>query len=156
MSRRTQIRLSPQEVRAFLDERKTIVLCTNGPGGFPQPLAMWFVQDDDGAVRMTTYAKSQKIKNIERDPRVALLVESGEQYAELKGALLYGRAELIAEPERVAETMTRVSARIAGTDTAQGASLDAGLRAQAAKRVVIRVVPERVVTWDHHKLGGVY
>jgi PPOX class probable F420-dependent enzyme len=156
MSRRAKIRLGPDEVRAFLEERKTIILCTHGAGGFPHPLAMWFILDADGAVRMTTYSKSQKVKNIERNPRVALLVETGEQYQELRGALLYGRAELIRETEAVADTLARVSARIAGTDAPEEQALGEALRAQAAKRVIIRVLPERVVSWDHRKLGGVY
>ena len=75
--------MNDEEIRKFIADSKTIILVSNGPDGVPHPMPMWFVYDDDGTIRMTTYAKSQKIRNLERDPRVALLVESGTEYEEL-------------------------------------------------------------------------
>ena len=69
MSRRDQIRMSYQEIRSFLAEHKTLILTSNGPGGFPHPMPMWYVLESDGAIRMTTYARSQKVENLRRDPR---------------------------------------------------------------------------------------
>ncbi len=77
MSRRDQIRLSDDEIRAYLSESKTAILASNGHDGFPHTMPMWFSVDDEGAICMTTFAKSQKVKNLQRDPRCTLLVESG-------------------------------------------------------------------------------
>ena len=76
-SRRDLIRMSEEEVRDFLRTNKTITINSIGPGGYPHPMPMWFGVDDDGTVRMTTFRKSQKVLNIQRDPRVSLLVEAG-------------------------------------------------------------------------------
>ena len=77
---RATIALTPDEVAEFLGSARTMVLVTLGPDGVPDPVPMWFVTDDDGAVWMRTYAKSQKVRNLERDPRFSALVESGERY----------------------------------------------------------------------------
>ena len=150
MARREQIQLSEEEVRSFVGSKKTIILTTNGPRGFPHTMPMWFVQEDDGTIRITTYRASQKVKNIQRDPRVSLLVESGLDYAELKGVLMYGHAELIDDPEAVIETF------IIASGQRDSEEIRASMKKTATKRVVIRVKPERIVTWDHAKLGGAY
>jgi PPOX class probable F420-dependent enzyme len=155
-SRRTEIRLDPQEVRSFLEGGRTLVLCSVGHDGIPHPMPMWYALEEDGAVVMTTFAKSQKVRNLERDPRVALLVEDGESYGELRGVVLYGRAELVRETERVLDTLARVSRRYGPGAGADPGTLRAALRRQAAKRVALRIRPERVVSWDHRKLGGAY
>ncbi len=157
MSRRDQIRLSEQEIRKFLDESKTVILCSNGVNGVPHPMPMWFVRDDDGAILMTTFRKSQKVQNLTRDPRVSLLVESGEQYAALRGVVFYGRVEINPDTERVLDVLERVGPRYgAGGGDGDREALRRALRGQAEKRVVLRLRPERVVSWDHAKLGGVY
>lgn len=157
-SRRDTIRMTEKEVREFLDASKTIILNSIGPDGVPHPMPMWYGVEEDGAVVMTTFAKSQKVRNLERDARVSLLVEAGEQYDQLRGVVLYGKAELTHDTEAVLDVLSRVTARMGG-----GAAGDAppevlreGLRRSAQKRVAIRVRPERVVSWDHRKLGGVY
>lgn len=156
MSRRAEIRMTPEEIDRFLEEERTIVLVSHGPRGFPHPMPMWFVRDAEGAIRMTTFRKSQKVRNIERDPRVALLVEAGERYEELRGVVFYGHAELVHDTERVLEVLEAVSRRYRPEAEAAAEALRAALRAQAAKRVAIVVRPERTVSWDHRKLGGAY
>jgi PPOX class probable F420-dependent enzyme len=150
MSRRDQIRLTDDEVRGYLEESKTIILVSQGPEGFPHPMPMWFAVDDDGAICMATYRSSQKIVNIQRDPRVSLLVESGDTYAKLKGVVIYGRAEIIDDFERVIEVLLAA----AGAESNEAARQ--GVSKTAAKRYLIRVKPERIVSWDHAKLGGTY
>jgi nitroimidazol reductase NimA-like FMN-containing flavoprotein (pyridoxamine 5'-phosphate oxidase superfamily) len=157
MSRRHQIVMTPEEIEAFLTQARTLILVSNGPRGYPHPMPMWFVREASGEIRMTTYAKSQKIRNLERDPRVTLLAEDGEEYAKLRGVLIYARAELVTEPETVLDTMVRASRTdLAALPASQRPAVEAGLRAQAAKRVVVRCLPERIVSWDHAKLGGVH
>jgi len=150
MSRRDQIGLTEDEVRKYLEENKTIILVSQGPGGFPHPMPMWFAVDDDGSICMATYRSSQKIKNIQRDPRVSLLVESGDHYAELKGVVIYGRAEIIDDFDRVTDVLLAVARAENNESTRQGVAKT------AAKRYLIRVKPERTVSWDHAKLGDLY
>lgn len=156
MSRRDQIKMTDEEVRGFLEETKTVSIVSLGPDGFPHPMPMWFVLEPDGAIRMTTYARSQKVKNLERDARVSLLAEAGTEYAELRGVVIYGRAELIGDTEQVIDTLMAAAGQPKPVDPEQERALRDGMRANASKRVLIRVKPERVVSWDHRKLGGVY
>jgi len=158
LSRRDQIRMTEAEQKAFLAGAQTIVICSLDPRGYPHPMPMWFALEDDGAVVMTTFTKSQKIKNLERDPRVSLLAESGTVYAELRGVVLQGEAELVREKEQVLDILARVGAKSAGGagNAPNPEQLRSALMATVPKRTGIRVRPERVVSWDHRKLGGVY
>ena len=158
MSRRDQITMSDDEIRRFVESKKTMTIVSNGPGGFPHPMPMWFARDPDGSIRMATYRTSQKIKNIQRDPRVSLLCESGTEYAELKGVVFYGNAELIDDFALVCDTLLRAGGRGEGLpkDPAAARQIQEGMRKNAEKRYVIRVKPERIVSWDHAKLGGTY
>ncbi len=83
MKKRDAIELSNDERKAYLAVAPTIILVTIGRDGYPHAVPMWFLVDDDGVVYMTTYGRSQKVVNIRRNPRVALLVESGVRYDEL-------------------------------------------------------------------------
>jgi len=150
--------MSDGEVRKFLESKKTMTIVSIGPGGFPHPMPMWFALDPDGAVRMATYRTSQKILNIQRDPRVSLLCESGTDYAELKGVVMYGRAELIDDFALVCDTLIRAGGRGEGLpeDRAAARQIQEAMRKNAEKRFVIRVRPERVISWDHAKLSGAY
>jgi PPOX class probable F420-dependent enzyme len=150
MSRRDQIGLTEDEIREFLGDNKTIILVSKGPGGFPHPMPMWFAVDDDESICMATYRSSQKIVNIRRDSRVSLLVESGDRYAELKGVVIYGHAEIIDDFDKIIDVL------LAAAGAENNASTRQGVAKTAAKRYLIRVKPERVVSWDHAKLGGVY
>jgi PPOX class probable F420-dependent enzyme len=157
MSRRGVIQMSDAEVRSFLDASKTIILISNGRGGYPHPMPMWFGLDPDGTLRMTTFRASQKVKNLQRDPRVSLLAESGEEYGELMGVVLYGRARIVDDLDVVTQTLVSVTTRgqpPLGPVAREG--MQKVVAKTAGKRVCILVRPERVVSWDHRKLGGSY
>src|SRR5262245_41973071 len=155
MNRRTQIELTPEQQRDYLNTAHTIILGTNGRKGHPQLTAMWYVNDPDGTIWMTTFAKSQKTKNLERDPRVTLLIESGRTYPELKGLMITARTEIIPDVERVLDMLERVNVKYNGLEPS--AELRAALRGQASKRVLLKFMPVKVASWDHSKLGaGVY
>ena len=152
MNRRSQITMSADEQRAFLANIKTLTFSTIDGQGYPHSVAMWF-SVIDGLVHMTTFRKSQKIVNIRRNPKVSLLAESGAHYSELRGVMIRGRAELVEDAELCLQILTDIQSRYYGpTD----GSVREILRAQAAKRVAVRVHPERIASWDHTKLGGVY
>jgi PPOX class probable F420-dependent enzyme len=155
MNRRQQIALTPDEQRRFLDDGHTMILGTNGPKGHPQLTAMWYVNDGTETIWMTTFAKSQKTKNLERDPRVTLLIETGRTYPELKGLMITARADLVRDVERVLDMLERVNVKYNGLEPS--AELRAALRGQASKRVLLKLTPQKTSSWDHAKLGaGVY
>ena len=156
MSRRAQIQMTPEEVKAFLEASKTLILCSIGTGGVPHPMPMWFGIEPDGAIVMTTFTKSQKIRNLERDPRVSLLAESGEEYAELQGVVVYGTAELVRDVERVIDILVTVTKRSGSIPVGAEQAARAGIEGTARKRTGMRVRPERIVSWDHRKLAGRY
>jgi len=154
MQRRKTIALTPEEQRRYLEGSHTIILTSIDRRGYPHSVAMWYAVEGDGTVVMTTFAKSQKALNLERDPRCALLVESGRTYEALKGLLIRGRATLVQDEEQILDVLEKVHQKY-GTP-GPGGSLREAMRAQARKRVVIRVRPERVSSWDHGKLAGAY
>ena len=150
-SRRDQIAMSEAEIRDFLQVQRTIVLTSNQKSGFPHPMPMWFALEDDGTVRMTTFRKSQKVLNLQRDPRCSLLAEDGEVYGELRGVLIYSRAQIVDDEEAAIDTMLRLAGGALEDPKARNA-----VRPIARKRIVMLCRPERVISWDHHKLGGRY
>ncbi len=152
MNRRTQIALTPEEQRRYLDQSHTMILGTNGPKGHPQLTAMWYVNDGTETIWMTTFAKSQKTKNLERDPRVTLLVESGRTYPELKGLMLTATVEILRDTERVLDLLERVNVKYNGLEPSP--ELRTALRGQASKRVLLKLTPVKTSSWDHTKLGA--
>ncbi|MDE8653808.1 pyridoxamine 5'-phosphate oxidase family protein [Novosphingobium album (ex Liu et al. 2023)] len=154
-SRRDLIRMSAGEVRAYLAARRRIIVVSNGPGGLPHPVPMNYGLDDDGRIHITSFARSQKVRNLERDPRAALLVESGETYAELKAVIAYAEAEILRDPDEVAHLMRLIRAN-ESLAASIGDAMTAQVRASIAKRVAIRFTPFRYVSWDHAKLEGFY
>jgi PPOX class probable F420-dependent enzyme len=150
MNRRRQIQLSPDEQAAFLREHRKGALATIGKDGFPHVVAMNFVAKD-GAFYMTSYGKAQKVLNIRRNPRVALMVETGNGYAELRGVMIRGECEIIEGADTVRGVFAAMAeARGAPAERPRG-SVDS-----APKRVVLKIIPEKVTSWDHRKLGGAY
>jgi len=155
-SRRNSIELTDAEIRAFLDSAKTLIIVSNGKDGYPHPMPMWFYVDDAGCLYVTTFVKSQKVMNWRRDPRASLLVESGLEYAKLKGVVIYARAEIIEDLDVAIDTLVNINTRGAPIDAAQRQALIGAVSKTAAKRAVIKFHPERYVSWDHSKLGGRY
>ena len=154
-NRRDEIKLTPEEQDALLAEERIVVCTTIGPRGWPHSMPLWFVVRD-GDIWAWTFAKSQKVKNLERDPRCTLLVEAGVEYGELRGIQIEAEAELIRDPEQVFDFAVELTVRYAeGIDSIEGDAA-AGLRAQVPKRVAIHFHPVRTATWDHRKLGGTY
>jgi PPOX class probable F420-dependent enzyme len=145
--------MSDEELRDFLEEQRIVSCATVGPKGRPHLVPLWYVPN---GVEMSgwTYGKSQKAKNLERDPHATLQVEDGVQYHELRGVMMECDVELEHDSERVGEFGIALFERYAGgrlDDDARAAVL-----AQAPKRVGLRFVPTRIVSWDHRKLGGTY
>ena len=154
-SRRDQIKLTADEQAELLDSERIAVVSSLGPRGWPHSMPMWYLVRD-GEIWVWTYAKSQKVRNLERDPRATVLVETGIEYTELRGVQIEAEAELIRDLDRVAEFGKQLAVRYTdGIDSVEGDAA-AALEAQAAKRVAIRFRAIRTATWDHRKLGGTY
>ena len=155
MSRRDEIKLSDDEQRELLESERVVVVASLGQSGWPHLMPLWYVLRD-GEIWTYTYAKSQKVRNLERDPTATLLVETGHEYAELRGVMIEAEAEINRDHDLVFEVAKQLTLRYAdGFDSIEGDAAE-GLKAQARKRVAIRFVAKRVATWDHRKLGGAY
>ena len=152
-SRRRQMAMDPKEILAFLREQQKIVLVSNGPQGFPHPIHMLYHCDAEGHLWMTSYAKAQKVKNLERDPRASLVVEESETYETARSVIVYARCEIVRDADAVRRTFRNIARRGIPEVPAPagGNTVD-----RAGKRVALRFIPERYVSWDHARLGGVY
>jgi hypothetical protein len=167
VSRREQIRMSDTEVAAFLAGERTVTCATAGPRGWPHLMPLWYVLRDppDGQrgprIWAWTYGASQKVRNLERDPRATLQVEAGEVYAELRGVMLECEVTIHRETELLLglgeAIMLRNSVpRGVAPPAEMPSAARAAVAAQAAKRVGLEFVEVRRATWDHRKLGGGY
>ena len=123
---------------------------------------MWYAYVG-GELSFWTFAKSQKIVNLRRDPRITVLVERGVAYAELQAVLIEGTARLVDgadDPAFLLESYRRLAARypMVGPDPVNLApdALEAAFGRFAPKNTAVVVEPRRVVSWDHRKLGGEY
>lgn len=152
-SRRGAIALTEEEQQKVLEESWTLQVASNGHKGFPHLVAMWYAVID-GKIHFTTFGKSQKILNLRRDPKISCMLESGKGYAELKGLVIEGEAELLEDTPFTAKVMGLVGAKYNGipvpTETPEAA-----LKV-ASKRVVVKINPVDIYSWDHSKLGGRY
>jgi nitroimidazol reductase NimA-like FMN-containing flavoprotein (pyridoxamine 5'-phosphate oxidase superfamily) len=154
MSKRSQIAMTPEEIRAYIAGQSRVILVSNGPRGFPHAMPMNFAVDDADRLLMTSYKRSQKNLNLARDPKATLLLESGEAYTELKSVMIYATTEIITEPDEVIEAMV-IIARKYGTK--QLTDEDTAMRVrQSTKRAILRFTPVQYISWDHAKLGGQY
>lgn len=150
MSRRREIEFTPAEREAFLSQPHTAAFATLDKDGFPHVVAMGYLYKD-GAIYMTSYGKAQKVLNARRNPKVGVMVETGKRYAELRGVMIRGNCEVIDDPERVQATMRELGQRQQGE-----AAVPRTANSSAPKRVVLKVTPIKIASWDHSKLGGKY
>jgi PPOX class probable F420-dependent enzyme len=144
--------MSDDELRAFLLEQKVVTCATTGPSGRPHLMPLWYTSDADLTVRGWTYAKSQKAKNLERDPRATLQVEDGEMYHELRGVMMECDVAIEHDPDKVANFGMALFQRFGAT----GPDVEAMIAKQAPKRIGLTFTPTRIISWDHSKLGGTY
>lgn len=167
MNRRELIKMSEQEVDAFLAHARTATCATIGPRGWPHLAPLWYVLraagDGSPGPRLWawTYAKSQKVVNLERDPRATVQVEDGVQYDQLRGVVLECEVRLHREVEVVADVGGELMRRYSGPAGSEppldlAPEAQAAVDAQAPKRVALEFVERRRTSWDHGKLGGTY
>jgi PPOX class probable F420-dependent enzyme len=151
--RRDAIRMTDEEMWAFVEERKSLQVATLNKDGSPQLTTLWFAIVD-GAFVFETFTKSQKIRNLKRDPRIAILAEDGTEYENLRGVSINGTAELVeeeSEVERYAFAVTKRNHPGLSDDDARQAA-----KALSKKRTAVVIRPAKIASWDHRKLGGGY
>lgn len=161
MSRRDQIRMTQDELHAYLGEQRVINVASMGPKGRPHLAPLWYVprSGPDGAPRIETwtYGSSQKVANLRRLAEATVLVESGEAYEQLRGVSLECDVEIIEDTDRTLEFGLALMRRYTiGADVEVPPEAIGVLRKQAEKRVGLVFTPTNIVSWDHAKLGGTY
>jgi Pyridoxamine 5'-phosphate oxidase len=166
LSRREQIKMSEQEVSAFLDQERVVTCATLGPRGWPHLMPLWYIlRAPEGGpgprLWAWTYASSQKVRNLERSGCATLQVERGELYQELRGVMMECEVRVHRELATVAELGLEIFRRYAaprGEPPVSKLPVEVAemVERQAAKRVGLEFVELRRATWDHRKLGGGY
>ena len=151
--KRDQIRMSEDELWKFVDEQKSLQVATLDKTGAPHLTTLWFAIVD-GEICFETFTKSQKIVNLQRDPRIAVLLEDGDSYNELRGVSIQGRARLYSDPEEVHGYALAVMKRNQPEIPAE--QLEGAAKMMASKRTAVVVKPEKIISWDHRKLAGSY
>ncbi len=150
VNRRGEIRMSAEEVHAFLRTERSATMCSIHPDGSIHAVAMWYGLVN-GQVAVTTKRKSQKVQNLKRDPRLTFLVETGDTYSDLRGIALAGKARLVEDPDDIWDCAVSMwEARVGPYDESQRPRVEAMVH----KRVVVLLDAEKVVSWDHRKLSG--
>jgi PPOX class probable F420-dependent enzyme len=150
MNKQRQIQLTPEEQAAFLQEGHKAALATLDKDGFPHVVAMGFLAKD-GVIYMTSYGKAQKVLNIRRNPKVGVMVEAGKNYGDFRGMMIRGHCEIIEDPALVASTIQTLQENQKGKSEAPREAI-----LSAPKRVILKITPEKIASWDHTKLGGKY
>jgi len=144
--------MTTEEVATFLEAQRTVICATNGARGWPHLMPLWYVVRGRD-IWAWTYGKSQKVRNLERDPRVTLQVEGGQRYEELRGVMIEARTEVHRDLGVITELGVELLHRYTGASSEE---LLGAVRGQAAKRVAMQFVAERTASWDHRKLSGTY
>lgn len=152
-NQRNKIELDEAEQHDLLATARTLQVASLNPTGWPHLVPMWFCVDDDGLISFTTYGTSQKVRNLERDPRITVLVETGEAYNELRGISIDGEAEIVRDPAVTFRTRALIAAKHEGAERPQPPAPGTEFPSWASKRVTIRVRPVRTRSWDHRKMG---
>ena len=148
---REKIRMDAEEIEEFIEEQKSLQVGTINSDGSIHLSTLWFAVVDDLIV-FETYTSSQKVVNLERDPRITVLLEDGLEYNNLRGVMIKGTANLVSEPTEVKQIAREVIKR--NQPEIPDEMLDAAAASLAVKRTVVTVIPEKVISWDHRKISS--
>ena len=149
INQRSQIVMSDEEIADFLNTQRTATLATHGPDGSIHLVAMWYGVID-GEVWIETKLKSQKVVNLQRNPRCSISIEAGKTYDQLRGVAIEGIAEIFDDAETILATGISVWERYNGPYSEEVRPM---VEQMMNKRVAIVIRADRVRSWDHRKLG---
>lgn len=157
-SRRELVAMNDEQVWAFINSQQTVQVASNGPNGWPHLVPLWFALDGEHII-LESFSKAQKVVNLKRDERITLLFEDGhDQYEQLRGVMIYGRAQLVNGTDDF-DYVVKQHIKVLQRNNAMGlsdADIKAAVHGMAAKKTSITVSAEKIVSWDHRKLAGVY
>jgi hypothetical protein len=142
------IAMTPDEVDAFLAEQRTCRVATVGSTG-PHATPLWFVWQD-GVLWLTSLSRSQRWTDLQNDPRIAVVVDTGEDYGELRGVELRGRVEVVGEVPRTGEPLPELN----GPEQAFADKYSGGTIVRDGRHAWLRLVPEKITSWDFRKIGS--
>ncbi|MFT5202231.1 MAG: PPOX class probable F420-dependent enzyme [Candidatus Aldehydirespiratoraceae bacterium] len=148
-NQRSQITMTDEEIDVFLDQSRTATMATVGPSGAPHLVAMWYAYLD-GTIWFETKGKAQKVKNLERNDRLSVMVEDGLTYDQLRGVALEGRGIVVTDPDEIWTMGVNVFERYNGPYSEE---MKPFVEIMLQKRVAVKLEIERVRSWDHRKLG---
>ena len=141
--------MTDDEIAEFIDHSRTATLATVSPGGRPHLVAMWYAVVD-GEIWFETKAKSQKAVNLRRDSTVTVMIDDGQTYDTLRGVSIDGRAEIVDDPDSLLRVGISVWERYTGP---YSDDMRPFVDQMMYNRIAVRVVPTRMRSWDHRKLG---
>ncbi|NKS83656.1 TIGR03618 family F420-dependent PPOX class oxidoreductase [Rhodococcus hoagii] len=148
-NQRGQITMSDAEITEFVERSRVSTMATIGVNGTPHLVAMWYAVID-GELWFETKAKSQKAVNLRRDDRLTIMIEDGDTYDTLRGVSIEGRGEIVDDPEALFKVGISIWERYTGP---YSEDVKPAVEMMLHKRIAVKVVPERVRSWDHRKLG---
>lgn len=147
---RSKIVMSDDEIVEFIDHSRTATMATLSADGKPHLVAMWY-SVIDGEVWFETKAKSQKAVNLRRDPTITVMIEDGKTYDTLRGVSIDGHAEIVdSDPDLLLRVGISVWERYTAPYTEE---MRPYVDQMMNNRIAVRVVPTRMRSWDHRKLG---
>jgi len=145
--RSRRIAMTPDERDLFLGAERTCRVATIGADG-PHATALWFVWDG-ASIWLNSIVKSQRWADLRRDPRVTVLVDTGEGFGELHGVEIRGRATPVGEIPRTGQA----DEALAEPERLFGAKYAGGAFTHDGRHAWLRVAPEKIVSWDFRKMG---
>ena len=148
-NQRSQITMSDEEIAAFIERSRTATMATVGPNGTPHLVAMWYAVLD-GKIWFETKSRAQKVVNLRRNPQITCMIEDGLTYETLRGVSIEGTGVIVEDPDEIWKVGVDVFERYNGPYTEE---MKPFVEIMLNKRVVVRVDPVRVRSWDHRKLG---
>jgi hypothetical protein len=143
-----RIAMTPEEVDAFLAEQLTCRVATVGRNG-PHATPLWFAWQG-GALWLTSVVHSQRWTDLRRDPRIAVVVDAGTSYDELRGVELRGRVEVVGEVPRTGEPMPELD----GPEQLMADRYMGGTFVHDGRHAWLRLTPDKITSWDFRKLAA--
>jgi len=156
---RKDITMTDDETASFLEGTHVLQVSSIDADGYPHVAPMWYIMDD-GKIVFRSFTKSQKIVNLTRNNKIGVLVEAGDGYNELRGLMIRGTARFVTDPAYILKVYGGLAARYAMLGGAPQQltpeELEAAFGRFASKNTAVIIEPEKIASWDHRKLGGVY
>ncbi|MFF4120932.1 pyridoxamine 5'-phosphate oxidase family protein [Streptomyces sp. NPDC001714] len=144
-----KIMMTPGELDEFLTTQRTCRVATVSASGAPHVSALWFAWDGT-SLWLYSVVRSQRWKDLSRDPRVAVVVDSGEEYDQLRGVELRGTVEFVGEVPRTGELVAELD-YIETVFARKNFGLDE--MPHDGRHAWARLTPTKIASWDFRKLG---